>query len=47
MEHQEERESNIKNTDLQQGMVIRNQLVKGKIDTIEANRRIAKFNLII
>ena len=43
MNHQEERENMIKNSDLQQGIIIRNQLVKGMINREEANKRIAKY----
>ena len=47
MTHKEQIESLIKNTDLQQGIIIRNQLVKGTINREEANLRIAKYWLMI
>ena len=47
MNHQEEIESMIKNTDLQQAIIIRNQLAKGMINREEANLRIAKYWLMI
>jgi len=43
MNHQEEIESLIKNTDLQQSIIVRNQLVKGMINREEANLRLAKY----
>ena len=43
MNHQEEIESLIKNTDLQQAIIIRNQLAKGMINREEAKKRIAKY----
>ena len=47
MNHQEEIESMIKNSDLQQAIIVRNQLANWKIDIVEANLRIKKFWLII
>ena len=47
MNHQEEIESLIKNTDLQQAIIVRNQLAKGMINREEANKRIAKYWLMI
>jgi len=43
MNHQEEIESMIKNTDLQQGIIVRNQLAKGMINREEANLRLKKY----
>lgn len=47
MNHQEEIETAIKNSDLQQAIIVRNQLVKGMINRETANKRIKKFWLII
>lgn len=47
MNHQEEIESVIKNTDLQQAIIVRNQLHKWLINREEANRRLAKYKLMI
>jgi hypothetical protein len=43
MNHQEKIENMIKNSDLQQGIIARNQLVKGLINREVANKRIAKY----
>ena len=47
MNHQEEIESMIKNTDLQQGIIIRNQLHKWLINRETANLRLKKYKLMI
>ena len=47
MNHQEEIESMIKNTDLQQAIIVRNQLHKWLINREEANLRLKKYWLMI
>jgi hypothetical protein len=43
MNHQEEIENMIKNSDLQKAIIVRNQLAKGLINREEATKRIAKY----